>query len=706
MSCSHEIRPILIEAEDSSSQRKTNRLMIFCNAECISASEAFLSKTCFKTLLGIIEDHSSVFTDILIQNGRQSVAINEDKTKVLKRFVKCHSEIADRVAQKSLTTPNCESKQKCLKGREFFLKFHFGHESEPGLFFENPLKALFGVSFEINKQEGFTIEADKKCIPCVRDYVKLLRDVEKLLQKSTLIQTYHDYYKRNAQLEFGGFLELYLRDLGKQDRAPSPTSTLEREVKDQYSTGPYRVSILGTPTSECLYELRDTLSIEHHRERLARMAEELRASACQKTVHYSLESFDQLLTNRMKEVQSFFIEHDLLPHERGEEFQQLFCFESLGLGKFLPLFMDEQIEEIYYDGPGTVLYLDHEKWGRCKTNLFLEPEELKNFKTKLRTESNLPLNEETPSLKTDILTQHFQVRVEMNINPLAADGINFVIRKLRRKVFSITELLNLNTLTVEALALLYFFLSSRRSIIIIGEPGSGKTTLLNALDLLAPDEWRKVYIEDVVESVPQLELGKHQMRFRLSPKGGDVTRETKSFQVRETLHRTPDLVIIGELIHRETIHAFFFLLKVGLQCCLGTCHGTNSKLIIERWMEDEGISKTSIGNIDIMVQMGKTKFGRRVIRIDEVVKQEGDGRIEIKSLFHRDPANDTLLMNLKPWEELYRKSSTIKKIEHSLIESLTNERFKEEIDRLKEIFNYLMNNKVADLKGINERMRA
>ena len=64
--------------------------------------------------------------------------------------------------------------------------------------------------------------------------------------------------------------------------------------------------------------------------------------------------------------------------------------------------------------------------------------------------------------------------------------------------------------------------------------GTGKTTLMNALDTLTPRHWRKITIEDVVESIDQSELGFHQVRFKVDPFEKERKTSTKSIEIGGT----------------------------------------------------------------------------------------------------------------------------------------------------------------------------
>ena len=84
---------------------------------------------------------------------------------------------------------------------------------------------------------------------------------------------------------------------------------------------------------------------------------------------------------------------------------------------------------------------------------------------------------------------------------------------------------------------------------LLGPNGSGKTTLANALNSLAPKHWRKIFLEDSIESLPDVPEGYHQVRLQVPPFGGGNSTLSKSQEIIKLLHRSPDYLFLGEIQH-------------------------------------------------------------------------------------------------------------------------------------------------------------
>jgi type IV secretory pathway ATPase VirB11/archaellum biosynthesis ATPase len=287
------------------------------------------------------------------------------------------------------------------------------------------------------------------------------------------------------------------------------------------------------------------------------------------------------------------------------------------LEPFLPILLDDDVEEVYVDRPGKPIYFDHCRLGRCISKHELHQHDVPRFTTLLRAESNLHLDRRNPSLKTNLNLFGTNLRVSASLPPLSPDGLHMEIRRSRKNAFTILHLIRNGTLPIEAAAALLLALGCRFNITITGGPGTGKTTLLNALDLDSPKTWRKIYIEDAVES---RSLQSHnQVRFKVDPVDEVDGHFDKSLEIVKTLHRSPDYLVLGEIQTAEHSQALFQAIAAGLRA-IQTCHSSSAASLVSRWTTGHNIDKSSIAMMDLIVTMVRPVPGESIRRVSEIVE--------------------------------------------------------------------------------------
>lgn len=478
-----------------------------------------------------------------------------------------------------------------------------------------------------------------------------------------------------------------------------------------YKIGPYQIKIYesaGNYTSEALYTYTTLAESSPFGEIIESISKNLSGIATIEEVNKknSLDSsfytLQELLNTRKVVVKNYIHQQypEFITMKEIDELVDLACYKLVGIYKIAPFLMDEHIEEFYLDCPNTCIYLDHRKWGRCKTYIVLSEDDLERIKTRLRYESGLLLDESNPSIKTELITDRFHVRASVDIFPLAADGLHLDVRKLKRKAFTLPELIANGTLSVEIATYLYFALLRRRNITVIGEPNSGKTTLVNALDLITPPEWRKITIEDVIESVPQHHYDKHQVRLQVIPFEGENKSRSKSKEIVKLLHRSPDYVFLGEIQTKEHSNAVFHALTAGLHL-IQTCHASSPENLIVRWVEHHGIAPINLLTLDLIIFMRayhNEKLIRKLRRVSEVEKPYGaaDKLHEIDLHINKIQLTDVFDLDTqlkRTGKELF-DTPAVRDIR--MVEGLTLNEFVEELSTYMEIFNYLVENKLFE----------
>ncbi len=390
---------------------------------------------------------------------------------------------------------------------------------------------------------------------------------------------------------------------------------------DEYTVSPFTIQIFSvspTESIEKLYVPRFVLGKSQNLIFLDKIKKETikRLKGLQNVPHImKLEELSAELDHLIKKVvEDLNIKIDLV-------LLRSIRYQILGFSKILPLLLDNHIEEIYLDNLRTPIYIDHAKWGRCQTNIYLATEDVERLITRVRIEGNAPLNRANPSLKTDLVTQDFTTRISIDIAPLIIDGIHLDIRKLSKHPRTLRDLIQNQTLPPIVAAYLIFLLLHRCNFAVIGEPGSGKTTLMNALDILTPRHWRKITIEDIVESIDQSNLGFHQVRFKVDPIEKARKTSTKSMEIIKLLHRSPDWVYFGEIQTEEQTKALFHALSTGLRGIF-SYHATSPEHLVIRSTSHYNVPPNSLHALDIIIQVNKTwkenKLQRQVYRISEI----------------------------------------------------------------------------------------
>ncbi|MFW9806978.1 MAG: ATPase, T2SS/T4P/T4SS family, partial [Candidatus Thorarchaeota archaeon] len=302
------------------------------------------------------------------------------------------------------------------------------------------------------------------------------------------------------------------------------------------------------------------------------------------------------------------------------------------IGKIMPIILDDSVEEIYLDRPEVPIYFDHQKNGRCITKVTFHENEVPKIVTLIRSESNLHLDRSNPSLKMNFQIHDAILRFSASVPPLSPDGLHLEIRRAKNIPFSVRDLINNNTLAPEAAAILLLAVSCRFNITLTGGPGTGKTTLLNALDMTTPKWWRKIYIEDAIESREQ--RLHHQVRFRVDPIDEQSVRFRKSDEIIKCLHRSPDYLILGEIQTAEHSQALFQAITAGLRT-IQTCHSDSASSLISRWKFGHGILDDNLALMDVIVTLERAKPGeskRQVSEIIEIRRKEVNGLLEFSGL--------------------------------------------------------------------------
>jgi len=373
----------------------------------------------------------------------------------------------------------------------------------------------------------------------------------------------------------------------------------------------------------------------------------------------------------------------------------LATLKKLNLDKLFPLLIDNTIEEIFLDSPNDLIYINHQKFGRCRTSIRFNEKDIDRLKTLIRLYSGKRLDFMNPQVKFVMKNMFFNCRFAIDIDPIQINGFALDIRKLNKNVLTMQDLLRWETLDPLMAAFLYFNLLRRINITVTGETDTGKTTLINALDLLAPKEFRKIYIENITESLNQNEFGKHQLKYKADSLE-DLIRQnySKSNLIKTLLHRTPDIIYLGEILTKEESEALFHCLAAGLKG-FQTIHANDIDSLIRRFLYHFKINKSCLFDLDLIILMKKEFNKRRIVSLVEINKSNNKKGKLYNPIFQYSP-------KFKKWKLLTNLFNTSLISELRKYEDLSLDKFNLFLNLYYDIFEFISNFKKIENNDLIE----
>ncbi len=158
------------------------------------------------------------------------------------------------------------------------------------------------------------------------------------------------------------------------------------------------------------------------------------------------------------------------------------------------------------------------------------------------------------------------------------------IRRHRFTALTLSDLVDLGTLTEEIAALLATAVRARKNIVVSGAMNSGKTTLLRALAAEVPARERIVTIEQALELGLDADVARHPDIVALEARPANVEGEgtiTVSDLVRRALRMNADRVIVGEVLGDEVL-PMLNAMSQGRSGSMCTIHADSSAGVFRR----------------------------------------------------------------------------------------------------------------------------
>ena len=318
--------------------------------------------------------------------------------------------------------------------------------------------------------------------------------------------------------------------------------------------------------------------------------------------------------------------------------------DMIGLGPLETLLSDDTISDIVVNGPFQTYA---ERRGIMQLTNVKFRDEAHLLQIAQRIAHRVGRRVDTSSPLCDARLQDGS-RVNIDVPPIALDGVSISIRKFSKKALELEDLAEKGSLTPEMITVLKIAATCGLNIIVSGGTGSGKTTLLNALSQLIPPTERIVTAEDAAELKLQQP---HVVRLESRPPNiegkGEITIRDL---VKNALRMRPDRIVIGEVRGEECID-MLQAMNTGHDGSMSTVHANGAKECFVRLenmvamsgfnLPSEVVKAQIAGAINMVVQTERLHDGtRKITEIVEVTGMTERGDIGYKHLFKFVPVGE------------------------------------------------------------------
>ena len=481
---------------------------------------------------------------------------------------------------------------------------------------------------------------DNSYIDCSRKYVAVLQYLVSLLEKTKLIDAAKQY---TAGFKFGD-RSIYRRILTPDIRPDFMFTKLmasfpiDGEEIDSYT--------IDKNTEVTIFELPDNVQYLYHlippEFRLSEEKYEILDTARKVMSEHKPTRQEFVDPERMRQV-FMNIGSDLIEElvdyrnltlttSEIEEMAKILVRYTVGFGLVEVLLQDEKVQDITVNSPlgQTPIFIVHEEYADCKTNVIPTTPESDSWASKLRLISGRPLDEANPILDTELSIPGANARIAVVAPPLNPTGLAFAFRRHRDKPWTLPLFIQNKMMNPLAAGILSFLIDGSRSLLIAGTRSAGKTSLLGSVLVELMRKYRVITIEDTLELPTNSlrKLGYNIQSLKVAAALSKGTAEVPADEgIRTTLRMGDSALIIGEIRSKEAL-ALYEAMRIGAlaNVVAGTIHGDSPYGVFDRVVNDLQVPRTSFKATDIIVVANPVRSAdglhrwRRVTQITEVRK--------------------------------------------------------------------------------------
>ena len=570
---------------------------------------------------------------VLIQ--KQEYVSDEDQTKMLYEIAKLYE---DFVRKGKLFGMRASKRGELV--HELSEKYEDLRRIVMNLLISDPVAAYVDISRIIRREE---IDLKRHAPPTPKanreKYLEDLKTVATAIAELTLIKASKPYL---AGYDLGD-REVYNLTLAPTIRP----YFIYTKVVTKYPTGAEEMdSYSVNDTDVTIFQLRDEIRplyfLMPPEFKLSEKLYDLLGKAIEVLARHKPSKEEFSKPSRTREV-FYSVEKDLLrdlaksegvhlTNKSEEELTNVLVRYTIGFGIIEVLLADPKIQDVVINAPvgASPVFIVHQDYGECKTNISATPREVASWATKLRLISGRPLDEANPVLDTSLVLPNARARITVIQEPLSHQGLAFAMRRHRSKPWTLPLFIQNKMLTPLAAGLFSFIADGGRTVLLAGTRSSGKTSLLGALMLEIMRKYRIITIEDTLELGTDYMRGLgydiESMKVRSVITGGEQEIEAAE-GIRTSLRLGDSSLIIGEVRSTEA-KALYEAMRVGALAHLvaGTINGDSPYSVFDRVVNDLGVPVTSFKATDIIAVANpvRTAAGmsshKRVVQFAEVRK--------------------------------------------------------------------------------------
>ena len=314
--------------------------------------------------------------------------------------------------------------------------------------------------------------------------------------------------------------------------------------------------------------------------------------------------------------------------------------EMLGLGKIEYLISDPNLEEIVIPSAKEPIRVYFKKHGWLLTNVNVDrEEEVVNYANIIARRVGRQINVLNPLLDAHLVTGD---RINAVLYPISTKGNTITIRKFARDPFTMIDMVQGKTCSLEVAAILWLAIEYEMNVLISGGTGSGKTSFLNACMPFVPPNQRIISIEDTRELMLPGFLYWAPLVTRMpNPEGKGAV--TMLDLLVNSLRMRPDRIILGEMRKEQEAMVLFEAMHTG-HSVYATVHAdtapeTISRLINPPLNVPPNLLKSV--NLNIVMFRDRRKNKRRVLQVAEFEADKGGAKANI--LYRLAPDRDEIV---------------------------------------------------------------